>query len=156
MTSATPTVNLDHARTDTQRAVMEQIIKDGVCPFCREHLEHYHSKPILFETTHWIATTNFVPYGGTRHHFLLIAQTHVEQLSSISPAAQTDLFAVIARLHTEYDIPGSTLLIRSGNTEYTGGSVTHLHAQLIVGAARTEGGVAILTSVGYQDPSITR
>ncbi len=152
---STKYINLDHARTDTQRMVMEQIKHDGVCPFCRTHLPSYHTKPILFETAHWIVTTNFAPYTGTQHHFLLIAQTHVTQLHELGSDAHRDFFAIIERLGREYDIPGSTLLIRSGNTKYTGGTVTHLHAQLIVGGASTKGAEPILTCVGYKVPSTT-
>jgi hypothetical protein len=42
-------VNLDHARKEHQIAVMKRIVEDGTCPFCKENLMQYHTKPILFE-----------------------------------------------------------------------------------------------------------
>ena len=47
---------------------------------------------------------------------------------------------------------GGTIVMRWGDTERTGATVTHLHAQLVVGASREEGGKPILTALGYQVP----
>jgi ATP adenylyltransferase len=148
--SNTTHVNLAHAREAHQRTVMEQIVKDGVCPFCYEHLERYHTEPLLFETEHWVATTNFAPYPGSAFHFLLIARTHHEDILSLSNEERIDLFTALDRLNKEYTIPGGTVIMRFGDTEYTGGSVTHLHAQLVVGAPRSERTEPIRTFIGYQ------
>jgi len=143
-------VNLEHARQDHQRAVMEQIVKDDKCPFCRENFETYHTEEIVLETDHWILTWNFSPYEGTAQHFLLVAKQHCMLPEELSVEAWADLQRVLAFVRKEYDIPGSTFLMRSGNTDYTGATVTHLHGQLIVGGEKTKDSEPILTLIGYK------
>ncbi len=142
-------VNLAHARKEHQRETMERIVRDGVCPFCRKHFERYHTKPILHETKHWLVTENFAPYEGARIHLLLVAQQHCTLPEELGSEAWANLQDVLAWIRTEFELAGGTLLMRWGDTEYTGATVTHLHAQLIVGAARNEGGEPILTALGY-------
>jgi diadenosine tetraphosphate (Ap4A) HIT family hydrolase len=131
---------------------MERIVQDGVCPFCREHLETYHTKPIIAEDEHWVLTTNFAPYEGARHHFLLIAKQHCVGFWELSPPAVLSFFAMLNQARVAAAAPGGALIMRWGDTEYTGASVAHLHAQLVIGAPREEGGEPILTSLGYKSP----
>ena len=51
-----------------------------------------------------------------------------------------------------YKIQGATLVMRSGSTEYTGATVRHLHAQIIVGQKRKETYVPITAVAGYKKP----
>jgi galactose-1-phosphate uridylyltransferase len=143
-------VNLAHAREPHQRATMERIVQDGVCPFCREHLGTYHTKPILRETAHWLVTENFAPYSGARCHLLFISATHATAPWELSDAAWTDLRQALAWVRETFELPGGTFLMRWGDTDYTGSSVTHLHAQLVSGAPRAEGREPILTALGYK------
>ena len=73
MTKNNSHINVENSTREEQLLVMKQIQKDGVCPFCREHFETYHTKPILFETNHWVVTENAWPYPDTKHHFLAAA-----------------------------------------------------------------------------------
>lgn len=150
MSEDTKHVNMAHARVEHQRQVMEQIKKDDACPFCRKNLMQYHTKPILYESKHWILTENFAPYEGTKHHYLLIAQKHCEGFWELSNEAKIDLFDILDQVRQANDMQGGTILMRWGDTEYTGATVTHLHAQLIVGVSRKEGDEKILTSLGYK------
>jgi diadenosine tetraphosphate (Ap4A) HIT family hydrolase len=155
MSDDTTHVNMAHARVEHQRETMEQIQEDDTCPFCREHLMKYHTKPLLYESEHWILTENFAPYEGTKHHYLLIAQKHCEGFWELSPEAKVDLFDVLDRVRKDDKMKGGTLVMRWGDTDHTGASVTHLHAQLVVGASRKEGGEPILTALGYKVPDAT-
>jgi diadenosine tetraphosphate (Ap4A) HIT family hydrolase len=132
---------------------MEQIIKDGVCPFCREHFEQYHTKPILAEDAHWVLTENFAPYEGSTHHFLLVAKVHVTGFWELSPEAQVAFFAMLEQARQRADTPGGTVLMRWGDTDFTGASVRHLHAQMVFGVTRSESSGPILTSLGYKKPT---
>ncbi len=145
-------VNLAHARTHQQAKVMERIIRDGRCPFCRENFLEYHTKEILFETDHWLVTPNFEPYKGSKLHLILVPREHCTSPEELTPVAWADLQDVVKRVRAGYETPGGSLWMRFGDTEYTGASVRHLHAQLIVGASRKEGGEMILTALGYKDP----
>jgi len=143
-------VNLDHARKEHQIEIMKRIVADGLCPFCRENLMQYHTNPILFENEHWILTENFAPYDGTRKHYLIIAQKHSVTPWELTEEAQKNLFEIMQNVWAQDDMKGATLVMRYGDTEYTSATVTHLHAQIIVGASRTEGEGKILTGLGYK------
>lgn len=126
----------NNARTEEQKKLMEKIEQDGVCPFCAEHFKTYHPKPILWETEHWFITTNMSPYTNTKYHFLFVYKpAHITNLIDIPSEAQNDLFVQIHRLTDEYHIPGGAFFMRFGDHRYTGGSVEHLHAHLIMGDA---------------------
>lgn len=138
-------INVANSRTDEQRLVMEKIEADGVCPFCREHFETYHSKSILFETEHWIVTENAWPYENTKNHFLLVAKKHVMLPSDLSGGAWRNLQGCIARLKKEQGADHGTLLMRFGDSQTTGSTVDHLHAQIVVSASPDK---PIVTRIG--------
>lgn len=125
-------LNLDNARTPEQRALMEKIIQDGVCPFCADHLRTYHPKPILKETDYWFFTENMSPYIGTKHHYLFIYKpSHIESPAELSPEASADLMGLAQWAIKEYGIEGGTIAMRFGAKKKYSNSVLHLHAHLI-------------------------
>ncbi len=125
-------VDIDNARYDDQIQVMERIESADHCPFCEENLKKYHRQPILKKTKYWLVTTNQWPYEHTRWHFLIIYRQHIVKLSQLEPKAGEELFNLISWLEKEYQIPGGGLAMRFGDTNYSAGSVTHLHAQLVM------------------------
>lgn len=146
-------VNLSHARGEEQKFLMERIQKDGICPFCQEHLTVYHPKPILHETTHWSITENMTPYEGAKHHILFISKEHVTAPWELSEESKSDFFEAI-RWATEYTkTSGASILMRFGDTEYTGSSVHHLHAHLVVGVAKEDDSEPLKVKLGYKKKS---
>jgi diadenosine tetraphosphate (Ap4A) HIT family hydrolase len=129
--------------------VLKKIQKDGVCPFCPKYFK-YHTKPILAEGKHWLVTENFAPYGGTRLHFLFLHKKHVEHVDKVSPAAWQELLTHIKKITRKYKIPGGSFFMRFGNEQYTGASVTHLHAQMIVGSKRDKNSLPIAPTLGFR------
>jgi ATP adenylyltransferase len=125
-------VDLDNARYDDQRKVMEDIIDDNICPFCLENLERYHKHPILKTGKYWFVTKNQWPYEHTRLHLLAILNTHAEKLADVPTEAGAELLEIMKWAEKEYNIPGGGFAMRFGNTNYSAGSVAHLHAQLVV------------------------
>lgn len=134
---------------------MQRIIEDDVCPFCREHLERYHTKPILEEDAHWVLTENFAPYTGAKQHYLLISKKHCAGFWELSDASKLSFFRMLDHARTLVRAKGGSLVMRWGDTDHTGASVAHLHAQLVIGTSRAKGGEPILTSLGYQVPQAT-
>lgn len=128
---------------------MKRIMRDGVCPFCEEHFLKYHTKPIIKKGTHWILTENFEPYAGAKHHLLIVSRKHITDFSKLSNAARAEMFALFAAECKKRKIRGGTVFMRFGDTDFTGGTVEHLHAQLVSGATRDEGGAPIETRIGY-------
>ena len=126
-------ITLEHARVDEQRQVMEEIIKQGVCPFCEENLYKFHQRPILKRTKHWILTENQWPYKNTRVHLLAIHTTHVESIGEMEPEAGKELIELAKWAEVKYGLVSGALALgmRFGAPEASGATVRHLHAQLL-------------------------
>lgn len=124
---------------------MEQIERDGVCPFCVGNLRKYHKRPIIKDGKWWLYTENMYPYQGTKTHILFIHKTHITTLKEVSPQALLELFDMIISASETYKVTGGTILWRFGDMQYNGSSVSHLHVQLVVGDANNpnHGGVRV-------------
>jgi ATP adenylyltransferase len=125
-------VNLDSARFDDQRKTMENIIQDGVCPFCPENLARYHKQEILKEGSSWLLTPNQWPYEHTSHHLLAIAKNHVESLAELGPSDFAELLQLFQWAETTYGVTSGGVAMRFGDVTRNGASVRHLHAHFIV------------------------
>ncbi len=125
-------VNLDNARLDEQRRVMENIVSDDVCPFCPEHLEKYHKQPILRSGEHWVLTPNQWPYENTRVHLLAIAAYHAESLNDLRKGSMDELQEHFQWAEFTYKVAAGGLAMRFGDVMENGATVNHLHAHFIV------------------------
>lgn len=113
--------------------VIKDISNKGICPFCPEHFTSIHPKPLLIEGEYWVGTENAYPYPNTSQHLLIVHREHIEKFDEITPEAWENLRVVVNGLFKLREINGGTLVFRTGETKFTGASVTHLHAQLISG-----------------------
>lgn len=125
-------VDLDNARKDDQKQVMQNIISAGHCPFCMENLKKYHKQEILKDGKYWILTFNQWPYDFTKLHLLLILKEHAENLSDLDPKAGQEMIKFLAWAEKKFDVKGGGIGFRFGDTNYSAGTVKHLHAQFIV------------------------
>ncbi|MBP7875888.1 HIT family protein [Candidatus Woesebacteria bacterium] len=124
-------VDIDNSRVDEQRTVMQDIVAADHCPFCLENLKAYHKEPILKEGAHWIVTKNQWPYDHTKVHLLFISRKHATRLEDLDLAAGAELLELAQWAVKEYSIVGGGLVLRFGDTNYSAGTVAHLHAQLL-------------------------
>jgi diadenosine tetraphosphate (Ap4A) HIT family hydrolase len=124
-------VDLNNARLDDQKEVMRKIIAAGHCPFCKDNLKKYHEQPIIKEGKYWLVTTNQWPYDHTKLHFLLIYQEHATKLSELAPESGKELLELLQWIEKEYQVPGGGWAMRFGDSEYSAGSVSHIHVQFI-------------------------
>lgn len=144
-------LNHANARTEAQKNLMAQIESDNVCPFCAEHFAKYNPKPILTETDFWFVTENMSPYEGTKYHFLFVYKTaHITLPSEMSPEALKNLFMLCTQYTETYNISGGSFFMRFGDTAYTGASVKHLHAHLIVGGTEDATNESIKVKLGWK------
>jgi ATP adenylyltransferase len=143
--------NYTHARTEEQRTLMARIHKDGVCPFCWEHFEQYHPKPIEDKTDWWLVTENVSPYEGTSLHLLFVYKEHVVLPTEVTRDGWADLHAVMQRALTRHEKQFGAFFMRFGEMSATGASVAHLHAHLIAGKEYAESsGEKIRVKLGYR------
>lgn len=142
-------VNPNETRNPKQRAQYEQIIKDGVCPFCRENFEKYHEGEVLNENESWLVTFNDNPYEGSKYHFLFVyTKNHIEHPYELSDSDHKDLFELVDWINQEYNIETGALIMRYGS-EGNGSSVRHLHAHIVVGKSKTKTDNKLKVKIGY-------
>ncbi len=125
--------------------VIKDIMDDGACPFCPDQLERYHKNPVIEENDSWIATENMYPYEGTRFHIIFINKRHLASIDELDPKAWGELHSLITSVSKTLKIEGGTTFMRFGRTEFTGATVTHLHAHLV---SPHPGGKPIMARVG--------
>ena len=132
---------------DPYNDIISDIASRGVCPFCPEHLHEYHQRPIIHETDNWLLTDNMHPYEGATEHLLVIHRSHIETIAEISQKALDEFSEVIGAAGILRGIKGATLLMRYGDTAFTGASVAHIHAQIVSGPGEP-GADPVLARVG--------
>ncbi len=125
-------LQMENARYDEQREVMERLAKLGVCPFCPEHISKAEVNLELFATKHWHVHVNRWPYDNTRLHLLVIHRQHLLHLDELSPEAAAEIVEVAAWARAKYEIKGGGLVMRFGDPAVTGATVHHLHWHLVV------------------------
>lgn len=130
-----------YAKSEEYSKVINTIADEAKCPFCPDNFK-YHKNPILKEEDGWFITQNSWPYTGTKHHLIMICREHKEQFSDLTTGDWEAIRTLVNWAVKSYDIPGGGLAMRFGETAYTGATVVHLHAHLIV-PELDESGLAI-------------
>ncbi len=126
-------VNQDNSksRPSTQYSeVIREIAQEGVCPFCSDNLRRYHKNPLV-EKEFWWVTDNMYPYSPTKHHRLIIYKQHISHGSEIGKEAWVELQKILQEEISQRGIAGGAFVMRFGDTHYTGGTVSHLHAHIL-------------------------
>jgi ATP adenylyltransferase len=108
----------------------------GTCLMCPDGIAD-HGFEIVLATPHWTVTPNEYPYPGTRLHLMVIPREHVSDLVDLSPAAQADFFAVLGQVRDRFGLTYYGLGVRCGDCRYTGATIRHLHAHILVGDPET-------------------
>lgn len=124
-------VDLRHAKSKDYRAVLEEIKKEGKCPFCPENFR-WHPKPILENYQRWFLTEANWPYENARKHFLIICKEHKEDFLTLTPNDFSEVYELVSQAIEDFRIRGGAVTLRFGDTAYTGATVKHLHFHLIV------------------------
>jgi ATP adenylyltransferase len=118
--------HLPAARSDDQRAYMEDLEERGICVFCPEH----QRAEIHLEGEHFYVTRNLWPYRGTKEHWLIVPRAHVRAFDELPDEAGAELWALKRQL--KGDASATATVERSGDMRYNGGSVAHLHIHFVI------------------------
>lgn len=143
-------INLNNAREDEQIAVMQKIADENHCPFCPDNLTLYHKQDILIDGQYWLATYNQWPYHHTKHHLLIIYKEHATRLADLADDAGSELFQIVKQLEQKFAFEGGGLALRFGDTDFSAGTVNHLHVQLIVPDAMAKDFEPVRVKLGLQ------
>lgn len=125
-------LDLDNARHADQKEKMLEYLQNGTSPFMPEQIEKDGYQKIIKKTKHWYITTNRWPYEHTKYHYLIIANQYWTQIDEITPEASSEIIPLVQWLCRELKVPGGAVCLRFGDTNYSGGTVDHLHWQFIV------------------------
>ena len=137
-TSQKKVVNPRFAKSKEYGKVIHTIAAIGKCPFCPENFR-YHKKPILKKNRGWFITENSWPYKNSQQHFIIISKNHKEKIQELKPADLQHILALATWAVKKYQIRGGALTLRFGETDFTGATVSHLHAHLIYPQAARNG-----------------
>ena len=119
-----------YAKGSKYTKVIKEIQNEGVCPFCPASFK-WHTKPILKTEGNWFITENFNPYKNTQHHFLIIGKKHKELLSELTMLDLQAVWSLACWAIKKFQIEGGGIILRFGDTLYTGATIKHLHLHLI-------------------------
>jgi diadenosine tetraphosphate (Ap4A) HIT family hydrolase len=143
-------LNLKNARVPHQEKQMKRILARGICPFCKKYFAEYHAASILKEGKYWFITKNDYPYEGSSQHWLLVHKKHIATVQEITKKGFEELGEFLSWVEKNFNIQGGSFVMRFGDINYTGATISHLHAHVVVGSRQTKKSVGIKVKVGFQ------
>ena len=123
----------DNYRTGEQLAEMERLEAAGICLFCPDSLREHAKQQVIFSTEHWAVTPNAFPYAGTRLHLLVVPRLHVSDMLDLDEASLGDFWTALRWIREEFGLGHYGLGVRNGNCSFTGATIAHVHAHVLVG-----------------------
>jgi len=124
-------INLDPAKTDEYKEVLNNVIKSEKCPFCPDNFK-FHKERILKKQNDWLITFNSWPYENSKYHFIIIPNSHKENFQDLTVEDFKTIQELVNFVIEKYEIKGGGLTLRFGDQKHTGSTVQHLHLHLIV------------------------
>lgn len=126
--------NFDNARHDEQSRRMQKLEQQGDCFLCLNTLKGMpEAGPPELENAYWYVKKNDFPYKDTSVHLLVVSKQHVSTLKELSIAAHNGFLAIVTECENKYKLDAFSIGMRVGDMRFTGGTIAHLHAHIIVG-----------------------
>jgi len=122
-----------NARSKEYQELLETIEDSGECPFCV--FPKYHKGEVLPELSgkFWTTGSNHPSYPGSQAHILLLTKRHVVKIEELTNDEWAELKKLFGVITSHYLLEGATLVFRSGHQKHTGGTIGHLHCQVVSG-----------------------
>lgn len=124
----------ENYRTAEQLAEMERLEAAGICLFCPDGLEQHAGAAGFLRTRHWTVLPNDFPYAGTSLHLLVVPRQHAADLLDLDADVQADFFDALAAVRDKHGLSYWGLGVRNGDCRYTGATIVHVHAHVVVAA----------------------
>ncbi|HWC57423.1 MAG TPA: hypothetical protein VG621_00510 [Candidatus Paceibacterota bacterium] len=124
-------VDINNVRSEEMRQKWQKIIDEGVDPFDVKHVEKMVGR-IMAESKYWYAFHNNYPYPGTQYQPVIVSKNFYTDDDEMTDEEWFDLRTIKRMVKEILAIKGGGFVMRFGDTSISGGSVTHLHAHLIV------------------------
>lgn len=112
---------------------MRRLEAAGICLFCPASLRSHARQRVICETRHWTVTPNAFPYSGTGLHLLVVPHQHVNDMLDLDDEALADFWTALRQVRERYGLDHYGLGVRNGNCSFTGATIAHVHAHVLVG-----------------------
>lgn len=123
----------DNYRTEEQLAEMRRLEAAGTCLFCPASLREHARQEVIIETRHWAVTPNAFPYRGTKLHLLVVPHRHVTDMLDLDDEPLADFWTALRLVRERFNLGHYGLGVRNGNCSFTGATIAHVHAHVLVG-----------------------
>lgn len=144
-------MNFGNARDPEQLKRMRYLAKNKSCHFCKEAFLKTHTAPVIYNGKYWFVTGNDFPYKGSKYHYLIVSKKHITNLGEITPKSQIELFKTINWLKKILKTKGESVFVRSGDMNYTGATLDHLHFHFLVGKKKDKNTEWLMVTLGYKN-----
>ncbi len=124
-------VYLENYREDDQYKAMKEILDEGICPFCPEHLPRYLQKPTMWQGKFWTVKEPTWPYKNTQLHYVAVLTYHGEKLQDVVSEAAAEIFQIGSWIEKPRGTEFGGLGMRFGRLPVNGGTVRHLHPHFL-------------------------
>lgn len=124
---------MSNYRTPEQLEEMQRLEEAGICLFCPEALDKRAQQRTLLKTEHWTVTPNEFPYKGTKLHLLVIPHEHVNDMLDLDGDSLNDFWKTLKMVRKQFNLTHYGLGARNGDCAFTGATIAHVHAHLLVG-----------------------
>lgn len=126
-----PLGNPDNSRGTAQFDQMQKTVGQGLCPLCGAGFDP-KINVVIWTGKYWRAWFNPFPYAGTKTHLVFATIEHITDVSQLPAEAWTELGVQAQEFIKKYDLPGGGIVMRFGDNELNGGTISHLHAHIQV------------------------
>lgn len=145
---------MSNHRTAEQLAEMQRLEAAGICLFCPGGpRDDAHKRAVVWENRHWTVLPNDFPYKGTRLHLLVVPHKHVNDMLDLDEESLSDFWDVLKVIRERFNLEHYGLGVRNGNCSFTGATIAHVHAHILVGDPALEPEVPVRMKFSSRPPS---
>ena len=145
---------MSNHRTAEQLAEMQRLEAAGICLFCPGGARDAgRQRAVLWESRHWAVLPNDFPYRGTMLHLLVVPHEHVNDMLDLDEESLGDFWDVLKVIRQRFSLDHYGLGVRNGDCGFTGATIAHVHAHILVGDPTVEPEVPVRMKFSSRPPS---